>query len=212
MNLLVCSLFGAFTVTSCQGLAVGLKEVWRADRTYSSALTFACALVLSLSVIVQMIFLNRSLDVFSTSIVTTVYYVLFTAFVLLTSGVLFHEWRRLTFVDIVACLIGFLTSTIGLVLIHFLRDASTLASASSSPHSFGSESVDEDLLSSHSSVRGLDDTSLSSYFTRPNDEKPTTDKCGETFLGTEMDLSSSSLNSFNEQRSTLFSFDDDEQL
>jgi hypothetical protein len=68
-----------------------------------------------------MIYLNRTLDLFATPVVTTVYYVLFTSCVLVTSGILFREWRHLTFVDIIACLIGFSITTCGLVLINYLK-------------------------------------------------------------------------------------------
>jgi hypothetical protein len=68
-----------------------------------------------------MIYLNRALDLFSTPIVTTVYYVLFTTSVLITSGILFHEWRLLTFIDITACMVGFSITTCGLILINYLK-------------------------------------------------------------------------------------------
>ncbi|CAF0799497.1 unnamed protein product [Adineta steineri] len=62
-----------------------------------------------------MIYLNKALDIFSTSIVTTVYYVL------ITSGILFREWRLLTFVDIIACLVEFSVTICGLILINYLK-------------------------------------------------------------------------------------------
>ena len=119
--MMICSFLGAFTVTACKGLAVGLKEIYQQTRSYSSWLTVLCAMVIVCSVIIQIIYLNRALDLFSTAVVTTVYYVLFTACVLLTSGILFREWRQLRFVDIVACLVGFLIVTCGLILINGLK-------------------------------------------------------------------------------------------
>lgn len=68
-----------------------------------------------------MIYLNRALDLFATPVVTTVYYVLFTTCVLITSGILFREWRLLTFIDIVACFVGFSITTCGLILINYLK-------------------------------------------------------------------------------------------
>ena len=120
---LICSLLGAFTVTACKGLAVGLKEIFTHEHTFSIWLTVACAVVIIVCIIVQMVYLNRALDLFSTPIVTTVYYVLFTTCVLITSGVMFREWRRLSLVDIAACLVGFLTTICGLVLINYLKSS-----------------------------------------------------------------------------------------
>jgi hypothetical protein len=112
---------GAFTVTGCKGLGIGLKEIFNREFTYSKWLTFSCAIMIFFCVLVQMIYLNRALDLFSTPIVTTVYYVYFTTCVLITSGILFHEWEKLTLMDIMACLIGFLITTCGLILINCLK-------------------------------------------------------------------------------------------
>jgi hypothetical protein len=112
---------GAFTVTACKGLAVGLKEIFTRVHTYSTWLTFVCAIIIIICILIQMVYLNRALDLFSTPLVTTVYYVLFTTCVLITSGILFHEWRQLTFIDIIACLVGFSITTCGLILINYLK-------------------------------------------------------------------------------------------
>jgi hypothetical protein len=111
---------GGFTVTGCKGLGIGLKEIFNREFTYSKWLTFSCAIMIIFCVLVQMIYLNRALDLFSTPIVTTVYYVYFTTCVLITSAILFREWEKLTFMDIMACLIGFLITTCGLILINCL--------------------------------------------------------------------------------------------
>lgn len=119
--MMICSFLGAFTVTACKGLAAGLKEIYEQTHSYSSWLTFLCAMVIVCAVIIQIIYLNRALDLFSTAVVTTVYYVLFTTCVLLTSGILFREWRQLRLVDIVACIVGFLIVSCGLILINGLK-------------------------------------------------------------------------------------------
>ena len=119
--ILICSLLGAFTVTACKGLGVGLKEFFTRSYTHSVWLTLACAIVIIVCILIQMIYLNRALDLFATPIVTTVYYVLFTTCVLVTSGILFREWSQLDFVDIAGCLIGFAITTCGLILINYLK-------------------------------------------------------------------------------------------
>ena len=118
---LICSLLGAFTVTACKGLSAGLKEVFTHQYTYSIWLTFFCFIMIIICILIQMIYLNKALDLFSTPIVTTVYYVLFTTCVLITSGILFREWRLLKFIDIIACLVGFSITTCGLILINYLK-------------------------------------------------------------------------------------------
>ena len=112
---------GAFTVTACKGLGAGLKELFTHQYTYSKWLTLLCAITIIVCILVQMIYLNRALDLFSTPVVTTVYYVLFTTCVLITSGILFREWRLLNFIDITACLVGFSVTTCGLMLINYVK-------------------------------------------------------------------------------------------
>jgi hypothetical protein len=112
---------GAFTVTACKGLGAGLREIFISKYTFSKWLTVLCAITIIICILIQMIYLNRALDLFSTPIVTTVYYVLFTTSVLITSGILFHEWRLLTFIDITACMVGFSITTCGLILINYLK-------------------------------------------------------------------------------------------
>jgi hypothetical protein len=119
--ILICSLLGAFTVTACKGLGAGLKEFFNHEQTCSIWLTFACLFVIIFCICIQMIYLNRALDLFATPIVTTVYYVLFTTCVLITSNILFREWRQLTFVDVIACLVGFSVTTCGLSLINYFK-------------------------------------------------------------------------------------------
>ncbi|CAF0865483.1 unnamed protein product [Didymodactylos carnosus] len=124
--ILICSLLGAFTVTGCKGLAVGCKEYLTNNHTYSQWLTLFCAFIIIVCIIIQMNYLNKALDLFPTPIVTTVYYVLFTTCVLITSGILFKEWRLISIIDIFGCLIGFGVTTCGLVLINYLKSPSTL--------------------------------------------------------------------------------------
>ncbi len=126
--ILICSLLGAFTVTACKGLGTGLREIFNSEYTYSKWLTFFCAITIVVCILIQMIYLNRALDLFSTPVVTTVYYVLFTTCVLITSGILFREWRLLTFVDITACLVGFSITTCGLILINYLKTSNDIQS------------------------------------------------------------------------------------
>jgi hypothetical protein len=119
--ILICSLLGAFTVTACKGVGIGLKELYTRQYTYPIWLTLFSALTIIVCVPIQMVYLNKALDLFTTPVVTTVYYVFFTACVLITSGVLFREWRFLAFVDILACLVGFVVITCGLILINHTK-------------------------------------------------------------------------------------------
>jgi len=71
---------------------------------------------------VQMIYLNRALDVFNTAVVTPLLYVIFTGCVILASAVLFREWSSLSAEDVVGNLCGLLVIVSGIFLLQAFRD------------------------------------------------------------------------------------------
>ncbi|KAG0712708.1 Magnesium transporter NIPA2 [Chionoecetes opilio] len=64
----------------------------------------------------------QALDIFNTSLVTPVYYVFFTACVILSSAMLFKEWKGLPAPDVIGVLSGFLTVVIGIFILHAFKD------------------------------------------------------------------------------------------
>jgi len=66
--------------------------------------------------------MNKALDVFNTSVVTPMLYVVFTAFVLLASGILFKEWGDIGGEDITGVVCAFLIIVAGIFLLHAFKD------------------------------------------------------------------------------------------
>lgn len=60
-------------------------------------MTWMFLILVIIFVTVQMTYLNKSLDLFNTGIVTPVYYVMFTTLVIIASAILFKEWVHLSF-------------------------------------------------------------------------------------------------------------------
>jgi uncharacterized membrane protein len=119
--ILICSILGSFTVMSCKGLSLGIKEILGGYKTVSYYYTFMFGIIALGCIVVQMNYLNKSLDIYNTPIVTTVYYVLFTLFVMLASALLFKEMMNMLFQDFVGCMCGFSTIICALCLIHFFK-------------------------------------------------------------------------------------------
>ncbi|XP_037800656.1 magnesium transporter NIPA2-like [Penaeus monodon] len=65
---------------------------------------------------------SQALDIFNTSLVTPIYYVFFTACVILSSAMLFKEWKGLPAKDIIGVLSGFFTVVIGIFILHAFKD------------------------------------------------------------------------------------------
>ncbi|KAK9536992.1 hypothetical protein VZT92_006731 [Zoarces viviparus] len=118
----ICSLLGAFTVSSVKGLAIAINTVLADISVLASPLTWILLFTLIVSIVTQVNYLNKSLDTFNTLLVYPVYYVLFTTVVLTTSIILFQEWRSMAAVDVVTTLGAFLVIVVGVAMLHLFKE------------------------------------------------------------------------------------------
>jgi len=122
--IVICSLLGSFSVACVKGVGLVIKQFFSTDaeNPFKVPLTYFLIACLVMSVTTQINYLNKSLDIFNTSIVTPIYYVIFTTSVLTCSGVLYKEWLGMTALDIIGTLAGFGTIIIGIFLLHAFRN------------------------------------------------------------------------------------------
>ncbi|XP_061755086.1 magnesium transporter NIPA2-like isoform X2 [Nerophis ophidion] len=118
----ICSLLGAFTVSSIKGLAIAIRSAVHDVAALSHPLTWILLPVLLVSIVTQVHYLNKSLDTFDTQLVYPVYYVLFTSVVLCTSVVLFREWNNMAAVDVVTTIGAFLIMVVGVVMLQLFKE------------------------------------------------------------------------------------------
>lgn len=120
---LICSLIGSLSVMACKGLGLAIRETLsgQENRFTHGIFWFFFFSVVS-SVTVQMNYLNKALDVFDTSLVTPIYYVFFTTFVLIASNILFKDWKFMFYQDILGSLCGFLILIIAIFLLNAFQD------------------------------------------------------------------------------------------
>ncbi|XP_018607127.1 magnesium transporter NIPA4 isoform X2 [Scleropages formosus] len=118
----ICSLLGAFTVSSVKGLGIAIRTFFSDTSVVRQPLTWILLVSLVVSIVTQVNYLNKSLDVFNTLLVYPIYYVFFTTVVLATSIILFKEWGSMSGVDIVGSICGFLVIILGVGMLHILRD------------------------------------------------------------------------------------------
>ncbi|NXO04153.1 NIPA4 protein, partial [Rhinopomastus cyanomelas] len=120
--LTICSVIGAFSVSSVKGLGIAIKSFFAGQPVLQHPLTWILVITLVASITTQINYLNKSLDIFNTSLVFPIYYVLFTTIVITTSVILFKEWVTMTVVDIIGTVCGFLTIILGVFLLHAFKD------------------------------------------------------------------------------------------
>ncbi|KAG8453646.1 hypothetical protein GDO86_000325 [Hymenochirus boettgeri] len=129
----ICSVIGAFSVSSVKGLGIAIHEFIEGKPVYIDPLFYILVMVLVMSVGTQINYLNKALDVFNTSMVTPIYYVFFTSMVVTCSVILFKEWNSMTASDMIGTLSGFLTIIIGIFLLHAFKNTNiTLSQITSS--------------------------------------------------------------------------------
>ncbi|CAH2108234.1 unnamed protein product [Euphydryas editha] len=121
--LLICSSVGSLTVVFCKGVALAIKDTISSDVNNLTNFMFWLLLFMSiLCIIVQMNYLNKALDIFNTSVVTPIYYVMFTILVIIASGILFREWEHMKTEDILGCICGFLILMIAVFTLNAFKD------------------------------------------------------------------------------------------
>ncbi|KAK2582679.1 hypothetical protein KPH14_004953 [Odynerus spinipes] len=119
--ILLCSSVGSLTVMSCKGIGLALKETMSISGAFSNWLTWVFLFSVILCITIQMTYLNRSLDLFDTTIVMPIYYVCFTILVIVASAILFREWQNMKAEDIVGSLCGFFTVIIAIFLLNAFK-------------------------------------------------------------------------------------------
>ena len=119
---MICSLIGSLSVMSCKGLGVAIRQTLTQSNQMTNSLFWVFLISVITTVSIQMNYLNKSLDIFDTTVVTPIYYVFFTTFVIIASAILFKEWHSMTSEDIIASFCGFLIVIIAIFLLNAFKD------------------------------------------------------------------------------------------
>lgn len=115
----LCASIGSLTVMSCKALGLALRDkVSGRSNELGQWLPYMLLVTTVVFVAVQMNYLNRALDVFNTSIVTPIYYVVFTTLVITASAILFKEWQHMSAEDIVGDACGFAIVMVAVLLLN----------------------------------------------------------------------------------------------
>ncbi|CAD6208857.1 GSCOCG00010686001-RA-CDS, partial [Cotesia congregata] len=119
----ICSFFGSLTVVSCKGLGRAiLDSIYYDVNEMENYLTWFFLLSIIICIMIQMNYLNKALDLFNTAIVTPIYYVGFTSFVLITTSILFDEWKHMNIQNFICNLCGLFVIIIAIFLLNAFKD------------------------------------------------------------------------------------------
>lgn len=133
--IIICSTIGSLSVMVCKGLGLALRSTFGGRKNeFTNSITWLCLISLVVCVTIQMNYLNKALDVFNTSVVQPIYYVLFTTFVIIASAILFKEWKAMKVEAVLGNICGFLTVICAIFLLHAFKDCDISLSNLQSMH------------------------------------------------------------------------------
>lgn len=117
--IVLCASIGSLSVMSCKALGLAMRDtISGRSNDFGNWLPYFLIVTTVIFIAIQMNYLNKALDVFNTSIVTPIYYVIFTSLVITASAILFKEWRHMSAEDIVGDVCGFCIVIVAVVLLN----------------------------------------------------------------------------------------------
>ncbi|KNE58706.1 hypothetical protein AMAG_04258 [Allomyces macrogynus ATCC 38327] len=114
----ICSLVGSISIMAVKGFGIALKLTFEGNNQLTHASTYFFGIVVLACAITQVNYFNKALDVFSTNVVTPVYYVFFTTATITASIVLFQGFNNSSAVEVVSVFAGFTTIFIGVFMLN----------------------------------------------------------------------------------------------
>ncbi|KAK4404039.1 putative magnesium transporter NIPA1 [Sesamum angolense] len=87
----ICSLMGSLTVMGVKAVAIALKLSFTGSNQFIYFETWFFTILVIAFCFMQMIYLNKALDIFNTAVVSPVYYVMFTTLTIVASMIMFKD-------------------------------------------------------------------------------------------------------------------------
>ncbi|KAI7853864.1 magnesium transporter NIPA-domain-containing protein [Circinella umbellata] len=112
----ICSVIGAISVVFTQGLGMAIVHSITVSNQFNNYFIYIVLLIVIVTLIVEIVYLNKALNLFNTALVTPTYYVLFTTLTIVSSIVLFRGFDA-TPLEIVTVVQGFFCICAGVALL-----------------------------------------------------------------------------------------------
>ncbi|CAJ0832959.1 8305_t:CDS:2, partial [Entrophospora sp. SA101] len=116
----VCSLIGSLSVVTTQGLGIAILRTVQGENQFTHWFLYFLMAFIAITGLVEINYLNKALNIFNTSMVTPVYYVIFTSLTILSSSILFQGFKAPP-EAFVTMILGFLIICTGIILLQTSR-------------------------------------------------------------------------------------------
>ncbi|CAG8117406.1 unnamed protein product [Penicillium olsonii] len=121
----ICSSVGSVSVMSVKAFGIAVKLTAGGDNQFTHASTYVFALVLVVTTLTQMNYLNKAMGQFPASLVNAMYYVGFTTCTLSASIIFYQGLNTSNWTSILSMICGFLLNFTGISLLTLSKTASS---------------------------------------------------------------------------------------
>ncbi|SCZ89664.1 BZ3500_MvSof-1268-A1-R1_Chr9g10536 [Microbotryum saponariae] len=116
----ICSLIGGLSVACTSGLGASILTSIRGDNQFKHWFIYFLLGFVIITLLTEINYLNKALELYNTAMVTPTYYVLFTGCTLITASIL-NQGFEASPVDIVTVVMGFLVICCGIILLQLSK-------------------------------------------------------------------------------------------
>ncbi|OJD15725.1 hypothetical protein ACJ73_08956 [Blastomyces percursus] len=124
----ICSLVGGLSVVATQGLGAAIISQIQGISQFKEWFLYVLLVFVIATLLTEIIYLNKALNIFNAALVTPTYYVFFTSATIITSAILFQGFRG-TAISITTIVMGFLQICSGVVLLQLSKSAKDVPDA-----------------------------------------------------------------------------------
>ncbi|KKK20492.1 hypothetical protein ARAM_005193 [Aspergillus rambellii] len=124
----ICSLVGGLSVVATQGLGAAIIAQINGEAQFNQWFLYVLLVFVIATLLTEIIYLNKALNLFNAALVTPTYYVLFTSATIVTSAILFRGFKG-TAMEITTVILGFLQICSGVVLLQLSKSAKDVPDA-----------------------------------------------------------------------------------
>ncbi|KAI9685843.1 MAG: hypothetical protein M1822_004121 [Bathelium mastoideum] len=126
--LTVCSLIGGLSVVATQGLGAAIVTQIAGTPQFNQWFLYVLLVFVIATLLTEIIYLNKALNIFNAALVTPTYYVYFTSATIVTSAILFRGFKG-TAAQIATVVMGFLQICTGVILLQLSKSSKDVPDA-----------------------------------------------------------------------------------
>ncbi|EKV13323.1 Magnesium transporter NIPA [Penicillium digitatum] len=124
----ICSMVGGLSVVATQGLGSAILAQINGEEQFKHWFLYVLLVFVTGTLLTEIIYLNKALNLFNAALVTPTYYVMFTSATIITSAILFQGFKG-TGIQIATVIIGFFQICAGVVLLQLSKSAKDVPDA-----------------------------------------------------------------------------------